>query len=254
MHLIGRDVLWQKERLLNVALRSLPPECDAVAWLDCDVVFASSEWPERTQATLERFSIVQLFSERCNLAQGATRNGSDWRPVELVAPSTGYAIATGKLKRDDLRVAGAYVTGGPTTGLAWAARRSLLDRHGLYDANILGAGDRAVACAAIGRFDYWVDAAAANSRQEQHYRAWGEPFFADVTGKIGFIDGRIFHLWHGDTKDRQYAKRHREFMRFGFDPFSDIAIDANGCWRWNTVKPELHRYLLDYFATRREDG
>src|SRR5208282_3056212 len=83
VRLVGRDVLWQKERLLNLALRALPPECEAVAWLDCDVVFASSEWPERTQATLEKFSIVQLFSERCNLAQGSTRNGSDWAPVEM---------------------------------------------------------------------------------------------------------------------------------------------------------------------------
>jgi hypothetical protein len=254
VRLVGRDVLWQKERLLNLALRALPRECDAVAWLDADVIFESDDWPERARAALERFSIVQLFSERCNLAQGATRDGSGWTPVQIVAPSAGHTIATGKLKRDDLRVSGAYVTGGPTTGLAWVARRSLLDRHGLYDAHILGAGDRAIVCAAIGRFDYWVDAAAANSRQEQHYRAWGEPFFMDVAGGIGSIDGRIFHLWHGDTGDRRYAKRHREFMRFEFDPFSDIAIDTNGCWRWNTVKPEMHRYVFDYFATRKEDG
>ncbi len=252
VRLIGRDVLWQKERLLNIALRSLPPECDVVAWLDADVIFASDDWPQRAQAALERFCIVQLFTERCNLARGATRNGSDWTPVELAAPGVGYAIAAGK--RVDLQIPGAYLTGGSTTGLAWAARRSLLDRHGLYDAHILGAGDRAIACAAIGRFDFWVEAAAANSLQERHYRAWGEPFFADVTNGIGFIDGRIFHLWHGDGKDRRFAQKHREFRKFGFDPFSDIAIEANGCWRWSTAKPEMHRYLLDYFTVRKEDG
>jgi hypothetical protein len=254
VQLVGRDVLWQKERLLNLALRSLPPECDAVAWLDADIIFASDDWPERAQAALERFSILQLFSERCNLARGAVPDGPDWGPVEVTAPSAGYALATGKVKPDDLRVAGSYLTGGSTTGLAWAARRSLLDRHGLYDAHILGSGDRAIACAALGRFDYWIDAIAGNRRQEEHYRAWGEPFFADVAGGIGFIQGRVFHLWHGDTKDRRYAKRHPEFSKFGFDPFSDIALDANGCWRWNSAKPEMHRYLLDYFTARKEDG
>src|SRR6516165_1424185 len=41
----GGDVLWQKERLLNVALRHLPDECDSVAWLDCDVIFDNEAWP-----------------------------------------------------------------------------------------------------------------------------------------------------------------------------------------------------------------
>ena len=255
VRLIGRDVLWQKERLLNLALRALPRECDAVAWLDADVIFESDDWPERARAALERFSIVQLFSERCNLAQGATRSGSDWTPLELVAPGVGYTIATGRLKPGVLRVAGSYVTGGPTNGLAWAARRSLLDRHSLYDAHILGQGDRAIVCATIARFDDWVEAAAANSRQAQHYRAWGEPFFADVAGGIGFVDGRIFHLWHGDTKGRTLRTAdYRDFGRFSFDPFNDIAIDANGCWRWNSDKPEMHRYVANFFAGRKEDG
>jgi hypothetical protein len=153
-----------------------------------------------------------------------------------------------------LRVAGGFTTGDPTTGLAWAARRSLLDRYGIYDAHVLGAGDRATACAAIGRFDSFTDAIVANSRQKQHYQAWGEPFFADVAGGLGVVDGRIFHLWHGDTRDRHYAERHREFARFGFDPYTDIALDANGCWEWSSDKPEMHRYMRDYFAVRKEDG
>jgi hypothetical protein len=255
VQLVGRDVLWQKERLLNLALRSLPPECDAVAWLDADVIFASDDWPARAQAALERFRIIQLFSERCNLAQGATRSGADWSPLELTAPSVGYTIATGKLEPGILGVAGSYVTGGPTNGLAWAARRSLLDRHGLYDAHVLGQGDRAIVCAAVAKFDDWVLAAAANRRQEQHYRAWAEPFFADVAKGIGFIDGRIFHLWHGDAKARTLRTPHyRDFGKFSFDPFNDIAVDANGCWRWNSVKPEMHRYVADFFAFRKEDG
>ena len=255
VRLTGQDVLWQKERLLNVALRALPPECDAVAWLDADVIFERDDWSERARAALKRCSIVQPFRERCNLARGATRSGSDWTPLELVAPSVGYTIATGGLKPGVLRVAGSYVTGGPTNGLAWVARRSLLDRHGLYDAHILGQGDRAIICAAIGRFDDWREAGAATRRQEQHYRAWGEPFFADVAGSIGFIEGRIFHLWHGDTKGRTLRTAdYRDFARFSFDPFHDIADDANGCWRWNSAKPEMHRYVADFFAARKEDG
>src|SRR5438045_2016831 len=34
IQLRGRDVMWQKERLLNVALQSVPPTCHKIAWLD----------------------------------------------------------------------------------------------------------------------------------------------------------------------------------------------------------------------------
>src|SRR5258706_11375823 len=35
----ARDVMWQKERLLNVAMGRLPASCTKVAWVDCDVLF-----------------------------------------------------------------------------------------------------------------------------------------------------------------------------------------------------------------------
>lgn len=254
VRLIGKDVLWQKERLLNLGLRALPRECDAVAWLDCDVVFANEAWPQLAYAALTQFPIVQLFSERCNLARGAIHNEAGWSPVDIVAPGVGHTIAIGRLQPDDLRVAGNFTTGRPTTGLAWAARRPLLERHRLYDASVMGGGDRAIVCAAIGRFDSWIDAVAANDRQRQHYLAWGEPFLAEVGGKLGYVDGRIFHLWHGDASDRRYSQRHRELGQFDFDPSKDISIDANGCWQWSSNKPAMHRFVRDYFLARKEDG
>jgi hypothetical protein len=197
---------------------------------------------------------VQLFSERCNLARDAIQNGTGWSPVELVAPSVGYAITSGRLQPDDLRVAGGFTTGRPTTGLAWAARRSLLERHRLYDGSVLGGGDRAIVCAAIGKFDCWIDAVGANDYQRQHYLAWGEPFFTEVAGRVGCVDGRIFHLWHGDASNRRYLQRHLELAQFRFDPFHDISIASDGCWQWSSDKPELHRYVRDYFLARKEDG
>ncbi len=252
--LIGRDVLWQKERLLNIALRALPRECDAVAWLDCDVIFAIDDWPERARAALEEFAFVQLFSERCNLARDAIVDSSAPPAVDLVAQSLGFKIATGQAQPDDLRIAGAAWTRGATTGLAWASRRTLLERHGLYDSCILGNGDRVMLCAAMGRLDYGANALQMNARQMQHYAAWAEPFFADVGGRVGYIDGRAFHLWHGAWQDRKTALRHQGLTRFHFDPFIDIARDGSGCWRWNSDKRNMHEYVKNYFDSRKEDG
>ena len=39
VQLRGGDILWQKERLLNIGLERLPKDCDKIAWLDCDIIF-----------------------------------------------------------------------------------------------------------------------------------------------------------------------------------------------------------------------
>ena len=255
VQLAGGDVLWQKERLLNLALRYLPSTCDVVAWLDCDVIFDDDDWSARACAALERYSLVQLFSERCDLPRAMVGDSSDRAAVYFKAPARGYKIATGRYRSEiEKHRSGIFVEDYSTPGLAWVARRSLLEKHGLYDARIIGAGDVAILYAALGEFAHFFGAHAMNTRQIEHFRSWGEAFFADVAGNIGYIDGRIFHLWHGDLSDRQYSIRQRGLLKAGFDPFSDIAIDANGCWRWNSDKPELHRFVRSYFASRKEDG
>ncbi len=254
VQLVGGDVMWQKERLLNAAMRHLPPECDAVAWVDCDIIFATDDWAERTRVALNEFAMVQLFGERCNLARDAVVASPAPPAVDFVAQSIGLKIATGRAQPDDLRVAGASWTRGATTGLAWASRRTLLGKHRLYDSCILGNGDRAMVCAAIGRPDYGASALQMNAGQMKHYAAWAEPFFADVGGRVGYIDGRVFHLWHGAWQDRKHAQRHAGLKSFAFDPSVDITTGSDGCWRWSSDKPKLHEYVRSYFASRQEDG
>ncbi|MFQ6027631.1 MAG: hypothetical protein ACE5Q6_09085, partial [Dehalococcoidia bacterium] len=57
------QVMWQKERLLNLALQQLPPECRKVAWLDCDILFDCNNWASLTSQALEAFTLVQPFSK-----------------------------------------------------------------------------------------------------------------------------------------------------------------------------------------------
>lgn len=87
--------MWQKERLLNIALAALPGECDSVAWLDCDVIFDSNDWPERARQALKSFAIVQLYSERCNLLPGAVGDSPELSSVEMIVPG---CAASGKLE------------------------------------------------------------------------------------------------------------------------------------------------------------
>lgn len=61
------DVMWQKERLLNLALRLLPDTCDKIAWLDCDVVFTRDDWVTLATRALDEVFLLHLFQVRADL-------------------------------------------------------------------------------------------------------------------------------------------------------------------------------------------
>jgi hypothetical protein len=69
------DVMFQKERLLNIAIGSVPETCAAIAWLDCDVVFSDCHWAERSLNALEQYKLVQPFDR-------FEEPGPDWSPED----------------------------------------------------------------------------------------------------------------------------------------------------------------------------
>lgn len=243
----GTDVLWQKERLLNIALAELPAACRTVVWLDADVVFAHTRWGDELDRALDDYAIVQPFGRVHLLPRGAPPAP---HPDAIVRDSAVAAFSMGLPVSEWMRRFGDH--GGRKVGLgyAWGARRALLERHGLYDKAIIGGGDRALLCAASGHFDELVEKHHLNPRQARYFLDWARPFHADVGGRLGWLEGDLYHLWHGDIEGRQYAERHARLAEHGFDPETDLAIAEGGLWRWNSDKPALHRMLTEYFAAR----
>lgn len=254
VQLRGDAIMWQKERLLNVGLEHLPGACEVVAWLDGDVVFERDDWPELAIDGLREHQLIHLFRERHDLSRSATASGLDLGAVDLRTTSLAHRMQTGETEPDDFRRSNSRAERGTTTGLAWAARREVVAQHGLYDACIVGGGDRVITCAAIGKFDWGIASKLMNEKQGRYYVSWARPFFEAVQGRIGSIRGRAYHLWHGDVRSRRYRQRHEGFGRYDFDPYEDIALDPAGFWRWSSDKPEMHAYIRDYFYGRDEDG
>ena len=94
-----------------------------------------------------------------------------------------HKMATGEAVAEDFLVAASSLTRRSTCGLAWASRRELLEKHGLYDACILGSGGRAILNAALGRFDRGAQAANMTARGIDHYLEWARPYFDSVRGR-----------------------------------------------------------------------
>ncbi len=253
VQLRGTDILWQKERLLNLAVARLPNECDGVAWLDCDVVFERDDWAERASAALERHPLVQPF-ERVYEPGAHAWDGTSRVPADApLGHSLAHLLARGAVTPELLH-GNMRMKHRSNSGLAWVARREVLERDGFYDACVMGSGNRAMLCAALGAPADAVRYLQMTPVWAEHFREWADRHFREVRADIGCIGGTVIHLWHGDLQHRRYQERHRDFSAFDYSPITDVAADTSGCWRWSSDKRAMHTYVADYFRSRREDG
>ncbi len=255
VQLRGGDVLDQKERLLNLALGYLPEECECVAWLDCDILFERPDWTDSTIEALQHSPVVQPFS--CvHYLEPAESTGAGQLPSNgFFRYGLAYLVDGGRAfgdvyNEDSFRRRPASAS----PGHAWAARRSVLDRHGFYDACIVGGADSAMNCAAYGDFERVAKYHRMNANQRAHYLKWARPYFETVRGRVSHVEGDLLHLWHGTIRDRRTEDNYASIQPFEFDPDVDLTIAEPGCWRWSSNKPILHGRVRDYFAGRNEDG
>ena len=242
------DVLWQKERLLNLLLPRLPATCRHVAWLDADVLFTERDWPRRAAEVLAHAPIAQLYSSLRYLGPASTGGvGCETRAPSMAAEVRSGRSAASVLERATDRE-------GAAPGMAWVARRELLARHGFFDTAVIGGGDTAMLCAAYGAATLATRVHHMNAKQVARYSAWAERLHGDVGGQVGLVSGEIHHLWHGELARRDAAGRHVALAAHDFDPGADLAPGSQGAWRWASDKPALHALLVHYFQARGDNS
>src|SRR5262249_10055459 len=253
IQLSGGAILWQKERLLNIAIESLPHEVKNVAWIDCDILFERKDWAEETEMQLnERYNIVQLFSKVIYLDKDDTAELlGKYKSRTTVPGLMALYDETNILPLDKVAVStqGEIVY---NPGLAWAGKAEIFTKHGFYDLAIVGAGDLHMANSIFGTMDSIMKLHALNESRRKSYLKWGQLFHQTVAKKVGHITGEIYHLWHGDTKNRNY--RGRAKILSDFNPQTDVYIGDNGVWHWTKRDSALAEQLRAYFIDRREDG
>ena len=245
------DVMFQKEKLINVGLRHLPQDTDFVAWLDCDLIFERG-WSKKAINTLTNHPIAQLFSRFYDIPRNVGHG--DFSPVGPALDSLSFRLSKGATSGIVRETSPGRTSGGFLFGLAWAARADVIATTGLYDGCVVGNGDRAVAAAAVGEFSDSRDYQQMIPARYDHYLEWARGFHQIIQGNVGCVDTTLKHLWHGDLSHRQYKSRHAEFSKFDFNPYEDITAAPDEAWRWSSDKPAMHEYLGEYFARRREDG
>lgn len=228
-----QNVMWQKERLLNLGIESLPASVDKVAWIDADLLFLNPHWQEEAEKTLDEFPVCQLFQAVTDLDADCAQ----FRRLE------GNAYAN--IKNPDCKE-------WKRPGGAWAARREVIE-GGLADEHILGGSDSMMLQCWRGDLKHPL-----LKRISKAWKAYHLTYFAKVYPRvrnhIGYVRGDALHLFHGYPNNRNYVGRWKYLTDHDFDPQEDIEIDENGLWKWCSYKPLMHWKVKRYFRERDEDS
>jgi hypothetical protein len=251
------NILWQKEALLNIALKELPDDCDKIIWIDCDIVFHNDNWLTETANKLEEYVVVQPFSTIVRLPKNYLSS------IEMINVTLGnqdeqylHSLARGieNFGKDILNINNyEYLTSGHV-GMVWAIRRSAIENAGgFFESFITGTNDTIMSYAF---FDYNIfdKAEFVDSPLVASINKWKDKIYSEVLDSVTYIEGIIDHLWHGSIEDRDFGTRDSVLFENKFDPSVDISKSNNGLLKWNTKKPELRKAIEEYFGNRREEG
>lgn len=237
------DIMFQKEKLLNYGATLLPDSCDALCWIDCDMLYESEIWLEQIKDELAKFQTTQAFRRFARM------------PARSLKFDVGCCLPNSvkdcfvKQIQENQSIKRSY--GYPAPGGAWAARRDFFEAiGGLYQYDVIGGGDVVYAGAVLG-VDISKRYTLAGTKEMSDYV---KKIGSLVKGGVGYIESDACHLWHGDDTNRQYTTRYIEFRKMGYEP--SIHLDESGpAFKWSAATTEeMKSYVRNYFIARKEDG
>lgn len=242
LRLRNHSSVWIKESMVNLGIkRLLPHDWKYVAWVDADVFFRDPDWASKTMHELQHFNIVQPWQNCLDLGP----NGS----VLKTHQSFGYLKQAGIQFQRNAFEPYAYAH----TGYAWACTRAFYEAvNGLLDFCILGSADHHMAWACINQSNTTIHN-KMGSGYHRKIHEWELRAIRMTHGQVGYVPGRIEHMWHGSKVNRKYRERWQILIDNKFDPDHDLMYDPQGLIKL-IGKPKLEHDIHQYNVERREDS
>lgn len=235
------DEIWIKENALNLAINRLTPKhpnWKYIAWIDADIEFTRKDWVEETIEELQVSSWVQMFQTAIDL-------GPDG---QAIATYNGFMYSYWNDKPQNNN----YASWHP--GYAWAATRESLTKVGLLiDGAILGAADRHMAMALIGKGKDSIHSALHPDYQDM-VMSWEKRAEDHVRRRVGYVKGNIIHGWHGKKRDRGYHDRWQILIKNKYSPYRHVYKDWQGVYQFDLDAITLRDDVKKYFRSRNEDS
>jgi hypothetical protein len=242
----NNNILWQKERLINIGIENLPSECTKFAWLDADIIFEDNDWIRKAADHLNNYNIIQLFDEvvflEKNKLSAPRKDNIKKTNIHYRPNSSSPGIASTFKNQNNF-------SGHP--GFAWAARKEIFSSSGLFDRNPLNCSDGLMFYAFSNHKYLFSKYLSQNVIKD--FLAWSIQVQHNADGKINYLPGKIYHLWHGNEKNRLYGSLNKILTELSFDSNKDITIDNNKLFSWTSNNPKLKKKIFNYFKIRNEE-
>jgi hypothetical protein len=213
------SLLWHKEGLINLVVSRLPKKFKYVYWVDADVLFQNKNWMVDGVEELKKGAkIIQPFDVCIHLNKDqmkpdfdveAKKKHLDSLPVRHKQMWRSFAY-NNALKRLE-GVSTNYDLHGHV-GFAWGAQREVLEAVPLYDKALIGGADHIIAHAAMGQIPHSCITKSFADNLDEVVK-WSQRFYQVVEGRIGYVSGDLWHIWHGEIQKRQYLKRIQDFTK-----------------------------------------
>jgi hypothetical protein len=278
----ANTMVWSKECLQNIGLRSLPSEARKVGLFDADITFRKQGWATETIRALDLYhvvqpwtncidlgpngEIIQVFTSFCHLLrQGKPVVGISNPMLSKIGVSEpeakypphhhhhhhhhhhkhhhGFGETVEKIN--------AY----PHPGFATAWQSDVLMNHigGLFELGGMGAGDHHMMLSLINHGHKSVPT-KVHPNYLHSVNTWQQRAFHHVNQKIGIVHQSIEHPFHGKKKNRAYNERWQMFIDHQFDPYTDLKRNQYNVLEFSGSKPLLERSFDLYMRQRHEDS
>jgi hypothetical protein len=245
------DIMWQKERLLNIGIDHLPTDTDIVLILDTDIIFSHEDMIDRIVKKINDYKVVQCYSHTMQLHPLFLMNIDkiNFFKIDNTKNYFFHDVNRSSFLKEFLDPMGAHKAG--EIGLAWAYRYDVIKKIKLFDHNIIGAGDNATMCAFIRIFKPFNIIGTGNSWFKYCDLARQ---YVDLKDVSYLEDTIIYSLYHGEVKDKNYVHRHEIIEKHNFDSTKQLIIKEGLPFKFDeTVGDELKQEIKDYFINRKED-
>lgn len=273
--------IWLKEALINravVELNRINPDWKYMATVDGDLLFAREDWVGETLQLLQRYPVIQMYSEIINLSPDHEILNSGLSFMEGWKRGIPFK-SNGKMVQDETffkrhhhephRHKHHHNPNPPydsigtenqqkngwcgSPGGAWAYTRTAFRQlGGLIDYAILGSADYHMATALFG----FLDTSTHGGYHEgylQQMKEWEKRAIKYINRNVGYMHGSVMHTFHGQSKYRGYGERWKILVKHQFNPLTDLFRDENGLPQLIEEKWQLRDDITSNFLTRNED-
>jgi hypothetical protein len=246
------DLMWQKERLLNIGLHKLPTDCDIVIAIDTDVIFGQRDIIEKITEKLKKYKAIQCFSEVHHLNPLIDVNLVDFfdiknYPYNFVSHGGSYSYYSCVITFNHF---GNFGMGLP--GYVWAFRYETLLNIGFFDRNIQGSGDKEMAAALLDlelQHPLSLTSIIAYDKYKKHLRRYIN------RDEVGCLDHctPVYDLYHGEHSNRGYDRIANILSTF--NPLSQlIGMIGEPFTFSNDVSDKFKEKIRKYFVDKKEDN